>query len=112
MLKIEKASNNDINAMFNIKNGDLVYSLLLEQKNIGYGIIRNNDDCKIEIYILNEYQGNGYGSFLFKELIKKIIGEINLKVDINNVVMKRIIEKNNGIELGRDGKYIYYVIKK
>lgn len=111
MLEIERVNSNDTKSMFNIINGEEIYSLLLDKKNIGYGIIRNNNECKIEVYILEEYQGNGYGSFLFKELLKKIKKDINLKIDISNVIIKRIIENNNGIELGRDGQFIYYIIK-
>lgn len=112
MLEIKRVNNNDIRSLFEIKGGELVYSLLLENQNIGYGIIRNNSECKIEIYILDEYQGNGYGNYLFTELLNKVKDNINLKVDLCNNIMRRIIKKNGGIELGRNGKYIYYVIKK
>ena len=112
MLKVNKIISNDINDMFDILGNEEIYSLDLDNQNIGYGIIRNNVDNQVEVYILKDYQGNGYGSYLFNYLINHFKKDIKLKVDINNMIIRRIIRKNNGIELWRDGHNIYYVIKK
>ena len=47
-----------------------VYILKLNNNIVGYGIVKNaNDDNKIYIHILEDYQSNGYGTYLFKELL-------------------------------------------
>lgn len=109
--KVEKITH-DLIRIFELSTNDNIYSLELNNNNIGYGIIRDNNDNKLEVYILKKYQGNGYGTKLFKELLKIINEKIIVKTKIENIIMRRIIEKCNGIEKSRDGNFIIYVVPK
>lgn len=111
-MKIIKVENItvDLIKVFNLGINDELYSLELEDKNIGYGLIRENLNNKIEVYILSDYQGKGYGTSLFKELLKIVGAEVNVLVDIKNIIMRKILMKCDAIEIGRNGQTIRYVI--
>lgn len=111
-MKIIKVENItvDLIKIFNLGINDELYSLELEDKNIGYGLIRENLNNKIEVYILSDYQGKGYGTRLFKELLKMIGGDVSIQVDIKNIIMRKILMKCDAIEIGRNGQTIRYII--
>lgn len=95
----------------NIPQGTKVYILNLDNEQIGYATINENDKYhKISIYIVSEQQGNGYGTYLFREMLKKIEGEVILAVQINNYKMIRIIVGCGGKEMGRNGKEVFFQI--
>ena len=111
MLKTRiKEPDTNLVKIFNLQENEELISLDLDGKNIGYGIIRDNTDNPIEIFILKQYQNNGYGSYLFCELLKKLNKPLNIIIPIDNFKMIKIIVKNNGIELGRNGKNIMFFI--
>lgn len=90
---------------------DKLYGCYIDDKIIGYAIIRNDLEERVYLEIIDEYQGNGYGSTAFKELLLLINGTVKCSVSFDNIKMQRIILKNNGIETGRDGHAIHYVIE-
>lgn len=109
IIKVEKVTT-DLIKVFNLESKDELYSLELEDKNIGYGIIREDINNRLEVYILSEYQGKGYGTKLFKELLKIINKEVSVQVDIENIIMRKILNYCKAIEIGRNGKTIRYII--
>ena len=109
IIKIEEATIDQIKT-FNLSKKDILYSLEINNQNIGNGIIRNND--KIEVYILKEYQSQGYGTMLFKFLLKTINKEITIDLKIENIKMRKIIEKYNGVEVSRTEQIVKYAIPK
>ena len=77
---------------------------LLKQNNmiIGFGKINNDDyENKIEIYILTEYRGNGYGKMLFGNLLDELknenIPDISVFIDTTDIVQRKIVEDFKGI---------------
>ena len=91
----------------NIKN---IYEYFYDNILVGYGIITNIENSKIYILIKKEYRNKGYGTKLFKEMLLKENKDI--KVTCNSQIMRRIIEKYNGVEISREGNYILYIIPK
>lgn len=58
---------------FNIEG--ITYVLKEKDRDIAYGVINNLNKRglnKIEIYVLPEYRGNGYGTKMFKSLLPKV----------------------------------------
>lgn len=90
---------------------------LLKQNNmiIGFGKI-NNDECenKVEMYILTESRGNGYGKLLFgkllEELKKENIKDISVFVDTKEIVQRKIVEDFNGILVSKDKEKSKFII--
>ena len=82
---------------------------LLKQNNmiIGFGKI-NNDECenKVEMYILTECRGNGYGKFLFGKLLEELknekIKDVSVFIDSQNIIQRKIVEDFNGILVCKD----------
>lgn len=97
---------------FNLSDGDKLYGCYLDGTIIGYSVIRNNEADKVYLVILDEYQNQGNGSKVFKTLLMLIDKRIECVVPLDNYKMQRIVLKNNGIETGRDGENIHYVINK
>ena len=91
---------------------DKFYECIVEENKVGYAIIKNNPFDMIYIEIYPEYQNVGNGSKLFEELLKLLHGKIRVMLEVDNYKMSRIILKNNGIETGRDGLFIHYIIEK
>jgi len=52
LIQVDKT--NELIKIFKLKSNDQLYFLNLEKKNIGSGIIREEQDNKIEIYILKQ----------------------------------------------------------
>ncbi len=101
----------DLIQEFSLVKGDQIYKCYLDNKVIGYAIIRENKNNRIFIVVSKNYQNKGYGSQIFKQLISKITDEIICQVPFENVKMHQIIKNNNGKEVGRNGQTIQYVIE-
>ena len=102
----------DIAKGLNINNGDRLFGCYLDNKIVGYAVIRNNLEERVYLVILDEFQNQGNGSSAFKELLSMINDTVKCSVSIDNYKMQRIIIKNKGIEVGRDVENIHYVIEK
>lgn len=89
---------------------DQLYECYLDNIKIGYAIIRSERNNKIFIIIAEKYQNKGYGSAIFKLLVSKINDSFTCSVPFENFKMQRIVQKNNGVEIGRNGKEILYII--
>ena len=83
---------------------DVYQFYLLKQNNmiIGFGKINNEDiENKVEIYILTEYRGNGYGKHLFGKLLEQLkkenIKDISVFIDTTDIVQRKIVEDFKGI---------------
>lgn len=96
---------------FNLARGDLLYECHSDNEKIGYAVIREKTNNKIFLVIAEKYQNKGYGSIIFKLLLSKINDSVIFSVPFENIKMQRIIQKNNGIEIGRNGKEIQYIIE-
>lgn len=54
-----------------VKNKEEIYLVVVQGKVVGTGSIRKNEICRL--FILPEYQGKGYGSWLMDILEKRIL---------------------------------------
>ena len=95
---------------YNLVKEDIMYECLLDNKKIGYAIIRNDEKNKLFLVIDRDYQNKGYGNKIFKLLLSKVTGQVICSVPFENTKMIRIIENNSGIEIGRNGISIFYKI--
>ena len=102
----------DLIQEFELVKEDLLYKCYLDETKIGYAIIRNKINDRIFLFVTKKYQNKGYGSTIFKLLLSKTNGSVKCLVPIDNIKMQRIIQKNKGIELGRNGQIIQYIIKQ
>ena len=97
------------------KENAIKYVLIVNDKEIGVGYIFSREINPIEIYIVEDYQSNGYGKFLFNSLLN-ILKSRNLKgiifsIDKNNYRFINIIGQAGAIEFGRDGAKINFALK-
>ena len=95
---------------FNLVKEDQLFGCYLNNIQIGYAIIRKKTNNKLFLVIAKKYQNKGYGSEIFKLLLSKVNESVMCSVPFDNIKMQRIIQKNNGIETGRNGKEILYII--
>ena len=102
----------DLIQMFNLNREDELYEFCLDNKVIGHGIIRKNSNNKIYVVIAKKYQGRGYGGKLFEFLLSKTNESMEFSIPKDNYVIQRIIQKNKGIEIGRDKEEVFYLIDK
>lgn len=100
----------DLIQEFKLSKEDQLYECYLDNIKIGYAIIRGERNNKIFIIIAEKYQNKGYGSAIFKLLVSKINDSFTCSVPFENFKMQRIVQKNNGVEIGRNGKEILYII--
>ncbi len=100
----------DLIQEFKLSKEDQLYECYLDNIKIGYAIIRSERNNKIFIIIAEKYQNKGYGSAIFKLLVSKINDSFTCSVPFENFKMQRIVQKNNGVEIGRNGKEILYII--
>ena len=100
----------DLIQEFKLSKEDQLYECYLDNIKIGYAIIRSEKNNKIFIIIAEKYQNKGYGSAIFKLLVSKINDSFTCSVPFENFKMQRIVQKNNGVEIGRNGKEILYII--
>ena len=95
---------------FHLSKEDRLYECYLEHQKIGYAIIRQKGNDRIFLIVAEKYQNQGYGSAIFKMLLSFIHESVVCSVPFENVKMHRIIQKNNGIEIGRNGSSVQYMI--
>lgn len=114
MLDIIKINDIDDSKIqeFNLNKNDILHKCMLDNTTIGYCIIREDKNDKIFIVVSDKYQNKGYGSSIFNRIISNIKDNIICKVPIDNIKMNRIVKKNNGKEISRDGENIIYMINK
>ena len=98
--------------LFTLNEQDKLYSYKVNNKVVGYGIIKNNKFDMIKLYIDEKYQNNHFGSELFKKLLETINEKIYVSTTIENIKMIKIILNNHGIEIGRNNGIITYEIKR
>ena len=111
MITFEKYTNELINFLINENYSD-VYILRNDEIIIGYGKINTDVNNKVEIFILPEYRGNGYGKQLFDNLIKTInnLNCIMITFENNNVIAKRIIESFGGKQESLTAGIVRYIL--
>lgn len=109
LIKVNEIGD-DLIQEFKLSKEDQLYECQLDNIKIGYAIIRNEKNNKIFMVLAEKYQNNGYGSAIFKLLLSKINDSFTCSVPFENFKMQSIIQKNNGVEIGRNGKEISYII--
>lgn len=112
MLEVTKLINinQDLINVFKLQPDDSVYELKGNNDILGYGIVHEDEENKIEIYLLNNYQSQGYGTFLFQKIISELKKQVIIKVPNHNIRMQKIVKKFNGVEIGKKDKDIFYLI--
>lgn len=117
LVKIKEEYYSEFVNFITLKEPTYLYLLKLNDKTIGYGNIakqNNKEKNVLYIYIIEQYRGNGYGKFLFKELLKeaKNFGykDITLYTNSSDLVMRRLITNNLGIKISQDNDISEYII--
>lgn len=110
LIKVNKITD-DLIQKFKLLKDDQFYECHLKNENIGYAIIRKNANNKLFLILAEKYQNKGYGSYIFNLLLSKVNDSVTCSVPFENVKMHRIIQKNNGIEVGRNGNEVFYIIE-
>lgn len=109
--KIDNKVLND----FNLKENDNAYILENEKNIIGYGIITFDSNNIIEIFIKEEFRGNGYGKYLFgkmlEELKKENYKDIKLTIKKENYRIKNIITFYDGKQLYTNEQEEAYILE-
>ena len=94
--------------------GEYCYKLLKDEEMIGVASINKDNEDKVYIFIKKELRGNGYGKFLFseilKELNKKEYNDVIVKFEKENIQMLKIVKQNGGKHISTDKNIIRYVI--
>lgn len=112
MLKIDDANKEYYDLFDDLSIDDKIYVLKLDDVEIGFGLVGIGTNNKLYINIFEKYRGNGYGSYLYLEMLKKINTDFKIRVDKNNFNIINIIVKYGGCEIGRDGKFITFFVTK
>ena len=102
----------DLIQEFELTKGDHLFECYFDDNKIGYAVIRKKKNDNLFLIISRKYQNKGYGSECFKLLLDKTNESSICSVTFDNVKMHRIIKKNNGIEIGRNGEIVLYILKK
>lgn len=107
MMEVIKLMNNEENIE--------TYELRKDNQVMGVGTIAlNNKVNKIYIEIKNEFQSNGYGTFLFCELLdilrKKGYKQIELIIKRSNYKIINIINKFDPICESTNKEYVKYLL--
>ena len=114
MISIRKADQSIVESLNLPVEFIEIYELVKDDIAIGYGVINNDINNMVTIYILEKYRGNGYGKILFEQMLEKIkeLGhkEIFLTFEKKNVKMKRIVSAKRALEISIDGNKITYVV--
>ena len=114
MISIRKANELVIENLNLLEEFTEIYELVKDDNVIGYGIINKDAKNMVTIYISEKYRGNGYGTILFEMILEKIkeLGykEIYLTFDKNNIMMKKIVLAQRGLEISIDNDKVRYVI--
>jgi len=93
---------------------DNLFSLKLDSKIIGYGKVTDNYNNRIEIYIEQDYRGNGYGKILFEKMIDVIknlnLNDVHITSPKQNIQMKKIITDFGGKQVSIDDEIVQYIL--
>lgn len=91
--------------------------VLVNEKEIILGIAKINEKLdinKLQIDIFDEYSGNGYGKFLFRELLKEYeinYGKKDLRFEINSENrFGCILNKFGGINVSNNNGNLVYIL--
>ena len=91
------------------------YVLEVQDKQIGFGYIFNREINPIEIYIDKQYQSNGYGKFLFNELIKEAKNQgmegMIFELNENQYRFINIILQAGAMQFGKNKDTVKFVLK-
>lgn len=89
--------------ILNLKENTNAYALEKDKTIIGYGIITNDNNSKIEIFIKEEHRCNGYGKYLFRKMLEELkkenYKEVKLTFKRDNYRIKNIISYYGGLQL-------------
>lgn len=95
------------------KNGEF-YSLNVDDKPIGFGRFENCEENPIEIFVVENYRGNGYGTTLFKEMLKiaknNNISKVKFIISNDNYIANRIVTHAKGIKVSTINNNSVYVL--
>ena len=117
-LKVIKIDDNleEFKSVFEISNNSTFYILRLNDKTIGRARIYNVDQTnnKFDVYVSEEFRGNGYGKFLFDEIVKEIkqmgYKEVKLQINRKNLIGRRLIEAAGGLKISQKGEITTFVL--
>ena len=91
------------------------YILKVDGKEVGFGYLFNRETNPIEIFVLKEFQSNGYGKFWFGELLRVLKqGErlgVLFEVKDSDYRFRNIIMQAGAFEIGRNLPTIKYALK-
>lgn len=91
------------------------YSLRLEDIEVGYGYVFDRKNNPIEIYIHEQYRSNGYGKYLFAQLLqilkeRGVVG-VTFEAAEENYRFITIIGQAGAQQIGKVDKIIKFVLK-
>lgn len=101
---------------FEVTNNCIFYILRLDDKTIGRSKIYTSENVnnKFEIFILEDYRGNGYGRYFFEEMLKELkqIGykEVNIQINRANVIAIKLIEDFDGVKVSQNKEITGFVL--
>ena len=91
------------------------YSLKLDGKEIGCGYIYDREINPIEIYIDENHRSNGYGKYLFSQLLQiakeRSVAGMIFEVAEENYRFITIIGQVGAKRIGKNGAIIKFVLK-
>lgn len=113
MFELLKINNYELKEL-NVNNEDEVYALKKDNQILGYGIINNTKENKVEFSIPEKYRSNGYGKIIFQLLKDKLkdkgYKEITITISKENIPARNIIESQNGLLISNNKDNMKYVI--
>lgn len=113
MFELLKINNYELKEL-NVNNKDEVYALKKDNQILGYGIISDTKENKVEFSILKKYRGTGHGKIIFKLLKDKLkdwgYKEITITIPKENIPARNIIESQNGLLIPNNKDNMKYVI--
>lgn len=110
LIKVDKK----IEKILEIVDYEELYKLVKEDRVIGYGTINKDKENLIYIFIEDSLRGNGYGTFLFSEMLEKAKSKGYKKVEIifreENTQILKIVKGVEGVHLSTlEGKSKYLI---
>lgn len=115
MLKFSQITPDDQSKNYIPSLNGILFSLTIDGKIVGYARLENIENNPIEIYVLQQYRGNGYGTVLYKnilaELKKSNLKDFKTSIDKENYIMTRILEKNGALKISTINGINLYIIK-
>lgn len=97
-----------------VKDYESCYKLMKDDKTIGFGIINQNQENQIYIFVEEQERGKGYGDMLFSKMIEETKNKGYNKAQIlfsrNNMPMVKIATNNGGEHISSDGDTVKYVV--